>query len=213
MVEALHWVKENIATFGGDPDNVTIMGQGAGAHAALALMSMPNATRGLFHRAVLQSLPAFCCVSVDKASNIREDLLAFCGVKTVKELETVPVAHLMEFMTRKAPQPFVPWRPVADEKSGLPVNILTAVKTGAVHKIPVIMGTNVDERKIFTAREGETMTDQACLKYFRGKGYLKRDMDRLVHSKNKNKTWTGKPLSLSLSSLPPLCLPSTNNRT
>lgn len=54
MVMALQWVQENIATFGGDPDNVTIFGQSAGAFNIIALMATPQA-KGLFHKAIAQS--------------------------------------------------------------------------------------------------------------------------------------------------------------
>jgi len=54
MVEALKWVKANIANFGGDPGNVTIAGQSAGSMAVTALIASPLAS-GLFHRAIAQS--------------------------------------------------------------------------------------------------------------------------------------------------------------
>ncbi|WP_088655491.1 carboxylesterase/lipase family protein [Geofilum rhodophaeum] len=54
MIAALKWVKENIAAFGGDPDNVTIFGQSAGGVAVHSLLSIPDA-RGLFHKAISQS--------------------------------------------------------------------------------------------------------------------------------------------------------------
>lgn len=53
-VAALEWVKRNIATFGGDPDNVTIFGESAGAGVVNSLMVMPSSA-GLFHRAISQS--------------------------------------------------------------------------------------------------------------------------------------------------------------
>jgi hypothetical protein len=49
QIAALHWVRDNIAAFGGDPGNVTICGQSAGANAVVALMAAPCAA-GLFHR-------------------------------------------------------------------------------------------------------------------------------------------------------------------
>lgn len=52
---ALEWIKTNIANFGGDPDNVTITGESAGAHNVLNLMVSPEAGGGLFHRAMSQS--------------------------------------------------------------------------------------------------------------------------------------------------------------
>jgi para-nitrobenzyl esterase len=54
QLEALHWVKENIQNFGGDPDNVTIFGQSAGASSVLNLCASPLA-KGYFHRAIVQS--------------------------------------------------------------------------------------------------------------------------------------------------------------
>lgn len=51
---ALTWVKENIASFGGDPDSVTIFGQSAGGHSVSMLMSSPLAP-GLFHKAIIES--------------------------------------------------------------------------------------------------------------------------------------------------------------
>lgn len=54
MVMALRWVKENIAKFCGDPDNVTIFGESAGA-AAVHLLYISPMAKGLFHRAIAQS--------------------------------------------------------------------------------------------------------------------------------------------------------------
>ncbi|GAB3588067.1 carboxylesterase family protein [Amycolatopsis endophytica] len=56
QLAALRWVRDNAAAFGGDPDDVTVVGQSAGAHSIACLMALPEA-RGLFHRAVLQSAP------------------------------------------------------------------------------------------------------------------------------------------------------------
>ncbi|MDW3651916.1 MAG: carboxylesterase family protein [Bacteroidia bacterium] len=54
QMAALRWIQENISAFGGDPDNVTIAGQSAGAFSVNALIASPLA-KGLFHKAILQS--------------------------------------------------------------------------------------------------------------------------------------------------------------
>ncbi len=54
VVRALEWTRQNIATFGGDPDNVTVFGESAGGFDTLAMMASPMAA-GLFHRAIVQS--------------------------------------------------------------------------------------------------------------------------------------------------------------
>ncbi|KAF6807595.1 carboxylesterase type b [Colletotrichum musicola] len=56
QIEALRWVQRNIAAFGGDPDNVTIFGQSAGA-ASIHCLMVADGTQGLFHRAIMQSAP------------------------------------------------------------------------------------------------------------------------------------------------------------
>ena len=56
QLAALRWVQDNVARFGGDPDNVTVLGQSAGAGSIAALLAMPIAT-GTFRRAALQSIP------------------------------------------------------------------------------------------------------------------------------------------------------------
>src|SRR6266576_2297996 len=95
IVAVLAWVRENIATFGGDPGCVTIFGQSGGGGKVLALMAMP-ASKGLFHRAIVQSGPFLKCLSPDYSGRLAELVLAELGLSKsrVRELQAIPVDRL-----------------------------------------------------------------------------------------------------------------------
>ncbi|MDI2127582.1 carboxylesterase/lipase family protein [Yinghuangia seranimata] len=93
---ALRWVHDNIAAFGGDPGNITVAGQSAGAQATAALAGHPD-TRGLFRRAILQSVPLGMPLATP--AQARASTAAFLetvGVKNVDELRDVSWPKLVE---------------------------------------------------------------------------------------------------------------------
>jgi para-nitrobenzyl esterase len=95
LVAVLEWVRDNIATFGGDPGCVTIFGQSGGGGKVLALMAMPAAT-GLFHRAIVQSGPFLKSLSPDYSGRLAELVLAELSLSKsqVRELQRIPVDRL-----------------------------------------------------------------------------------------------------------------------
>jgi len=95
LVAVLAWVRENVATFGGDPGCVTIFGQSGGGGKVLALMAMP-AAKGLFHRAIVQSGPFLKSLSPAYSGRLAELVLAELDLSKsrVRELQSVPVDRL-----------------------------------------------------------------------------------------------------------------------
>ncbi len=88
QVEALRWVKRNIAAFGGDPDNVTIMGHSAGAGSVSILASIDEA-QGLFRRAIMQSGSVALTSSREDCQRLTKQVLDATGAKTVADLQAL----------------------------------------------------------------------------------------------------------------------------
>jgi para-nitrobenzyl esterase len=94
QIAALRWVRDNIAAFGGDPDNVTIAGESAGAGSVICMMVMPGA-RGLFRRAIAHSVPSEL-FSVNHARRITERIAETAGVvPSAEALDAVPPEALI----------------------------------------------------------------------------------------------------------------------
>ena len=88
QIEALRWVKRNIAAFGGDPDNVTIFGHSAGAGSVSLLASIDEA-QGLFRRAIMQSGSVALTSSREDCQSLTKHVLDATGAKTVADLQAL----------------------------------------------------------------------------------------------------------------------------
>jgi len=163
QMAALRWVMAEIARFGGDPENVTVFGQSAGAVSISALLSMPEA-RGLFHKAILQSGSTNLLLTPDAANQVTEAILNDIGLtrRNAGQLRDVPAAQLLEVQARVTPRArggF--YRPVADDTE-IPADPLMAIAAGSAAGIPLLVGTNLDEQKMFRRLEPEVdrLTDE-----------------------------------------------------
>ncbi len=157
LVLALQWVKDNIAAFGGDPDNVTIFGESGGAHAVATLLAVP-AARGLFAQVISQS-PAMGLVrdadaAAAFAARFAAILAADAGdaataVKRAEPGQLVAAFHqLTDEAVRDVPG-FFAHGPTIDSEF-LPRDPVEAMARGDAHRVPLIIGNNADEGRLFT---------------------------------------------------------------
>ncbi len=147
-VQALKWVKENIASFGGDPSRVLIFGESGGGRKVSCLLATPPA-QGLFHRAVVQSGSQLTVDTQAVAMERTEKLLKGLGLAksdASKLLQADPAALLAQ--VQQATAGTGQFRPVVGTPS-MPAHPFDPASPAMSANVPMIIGTNRTEQSVF----------------------------------------------------------------
>lgn len=145
LVLALEWVRDNIASFGGDPRNVTLMGEAGGAAKVACLLTMPSA-KGLFHKAIIQSGPAMGMAEPDDSHKLTVAIMqkAGFGVDQLDGFIDAPAAVILRASSEVFSSPAGIIKPTVDGTI-LPTHPFEAEAPEISADVPLIIGTNRDE--------------------------------------------------------------------
>ena len=144
QVMALKWVHENIAAFGGDPDNVTIFGESAGG-ASVTLLPLIDGAQKYFRRVIGESGTPVFTRSTEESIACTNEVMELIGCKTVADLQKVEVEKILQ-----ASGMALNLR-VWAERDGrtVPLDPYAAYENGAAKNVDLLQGCNKDEMGYF----------------------------------------------------------------
>ncbi len=165
QIAALQWVHEHIEQFGGDPDQVTISGESAGAGSVVAILASPSADH-LYHQAISQSAPAaFMATDTDFADAVIGQLggslddLRAADAATILDAQSAVSTQMAKGLTTKLfGHRLGGLRPALDSHTITRTPIETVAAAGAAAK-PLLIGTNSDEGTLFSAYLRKEVSD------------------------------------------------------
>lgn len=153
QIAALEWIKNNIEAFGGDPNNITIFGESAGGMSVTTLLAMP-AAKGLFQHTISQSGAIRPTILAGKNSS--ETLMKKLRIEAddIDALREVPAKKIVKIQNRitlkGGAASLLAFSPKIDGNT-LPKHPLEAVRAGSASEVDLLIGSNQDEMKLFSA--------------------------------------------------------------
>ncbi len=145
MAAALEWVQRHIAGFGGDPAQVTLFGQSAGAAGVIDLMTTPR-TRGLFARAIAQSFGVTPMATLAAAEESGRNFAEHIGAADADALRAVPAETLLARYLDRGSR----WMPIVDGAL-IERPVIETFATQREQRVPLLIGWNRDEGSTFPA--------------------------------------------------------------
>ncbi|SJL82594.1 carboxylesterase/lipase family protein [Vibrio palustris] len=155
QIQALRWIHNNIAAFGGNPDNVTIWGESAGGASVGYLLTSPL-SKGLFNKAIIES-GALSLLDKSRHQAIKafeQALPSTINNMSPAALRKLPAKTLLHLPINKTST-----MPIVDGRS-ITHSTRNALQTGKIHHIPLLIGSNNDEAQFFPPAWSEQMKDK-----------------------------------------------------
>jgi para-nitrobenzyl esterase len=172
MVQALKWVRENIARFGGDAGNVTVFGQSGGGAKVSVVLAMP-AAKGLFHKAIIMSGPGVRMTERSEAEEMTDTMMRRMGLGRgdLEKLRAAPMADVFKAVGTPlaGPGAGIDFKPVVDGKA-LPAHPFDPAAPAISAQIPLIVGATRDEMTTLQAMDvaANKLTEDALIKRVEG---------------------------------------------